>query len=353
MNIDYNDQRFQQVNNEKQTALNNVNNTYNQMINQSDKYYNDLSKATEDYGKKQQELQQQRTDFTINQINQQQEYAKQDYTKEQKGAYQDYMKQTDQYGVNAEQMAQNGLLGTGYAESSKVSMYNAYQNRIATARESFNRSWDEYENQKTEAMIANSSTMAQLAFDTLKAKLEYSLQGFQYKNDLLQTQLKMQNETEDRYYTRWQNVLNQLNTEAEFKENQRQYNEKMAYQRERDAVADRQYAEKMAYQKQRDAVADAQWQKEYALSKQKISNSIGSSSISKTSTSSNSNVNVKAAYSPNLSTSSAQNWYIKSGLDTPKGTTAGTLQTKLKSAYDSKIINDNDVDMILRSFGLS
>lgn len=253
MNIDYNDQRFQQVNNEKQTALNNVNNTYNQMINQSDKYYNDLSKAYEDYGNKQQEIQQQQTDFALKQIEQNQEYTKKDYEKEQKAAYQDYMKQTDRYGVNAEQMAQNGLLGTGYSESSKVSMYNAYQNRVATVRESFSRSWDEYENQKTQAILANNSAMAQLAFDTLKAKLEYSLQGFQYKNNLLQTQIQMQNETEDRYYKKWSDVLSQINTEKAFE-----------------------------YQKERDRVADEQWQKQYNLSKQKASASSGGS-ITKTS----------------------------------------------------------------------
>ena len=240
MNIDYNDQRFQDVNNEKQVALNRVNDTYNNMINQSDQYYNDLSKAYEDYGNKQQEIQQQQSDLALKKIEQNQEYTKKDYEKEQKAAYQDYMKQTDRYGVNAEQMAQNGLLGTGYSESSKVSMYNAYQNRVATARESFNRSWDEYENQKTQAIIDNNSALAQLAFDTLKAKLEYSLQGFQYKNNLLQTQLQMQNETEDRYYNKWKDVLSQINTEKAFE-----------------------------YQKERDRIADEQWQKQYNLSKQK------------------------------------------------------------------------------------
>lgn len=254
MNIDYNDQRFQNVNNEKQVALNRVNDTYNNMINQSDQYYNDLSKAYEDYGNKQQEIQQQQSDLALKKIEQNQEYTKKDYEKEQKAAYQDYMKQTDRYGVNAEQMAQNGLLGTGYSESSKVSMYNAYQNRVATARESFNRSWTEYENQKTQAIIDNNSALAQLAFDTLKAKLEYSLQGFQYKNNLLQTQIQLQNETEDRYYNKWKDVLSQINTEKAFE-----------------------------YQKERDRIADQQWQKEYNLSKQKLASSSGVGSISKTS----------------------------------------------------------------------
>ena len=266
MNIDYNDQRFQQVNAEKQTALNKVDNTYNTMINQSEKYYNDLAKATENYGKQQQELQQQRTDFAIDQIKQNKQWAEQDYIKEQKGAYQDLKNQTDRYGSNAEQMAQNGLLGTGYSEYSNAIMYNAYQNRVATARESYNRSVVEYDNQIKDAMMQNNATLAELAYNTLKAKLEYSLEGFQYKNNLIQTQLKMQNDTEDRYYTRWQNVLNQLNKEAEFKESQRQYNEKMAYQKERDRVS------------------DEQWQKEYALSQQKIAASNNTSAINKNNT---------------------------------------------------------------------
>ena len=336
MNIDYNDQRFQQVNQEKQTALNNVNNTYNQMINQSDKYYNDLSKAYEDYGNKQQELQQQRTDFAIDQINQNKEWAKQDYTKEQKGAYQDYMKQTDNYGAAAEQMAQNGLLGTGYAESSRVSMYNAYQNRVATARESYNRSVVDYDNQIAQARMSNNETLAQLAFDTLKAKLEYSLQGFQYKNDLIQTRLKMQNETEDRYYTRWQNVLNQLNTEAQFRENQRQYNEKMAYQRERDRIA------------------DEQWNKEYALSRAKAAASSGVSSISK------SGING----GNNALSSKGQEVYnvITNGIKTGKGlpfinNKVAKQESNIKAAalqyfYNNGEISESDVRILANKLGI-
>ena len=49
MNIDYNDQRFKQVESEKQSALDNANNTYNTMINNSDKYYQDQIQASKDY----------------------------------------------------------------------------------------------------------------------------------------------------------------------------------------------------------------------------------------------------------------------------------------------------------------
>lgn len=223
--INYEDEKFQQVEADKQAALTNVNNTYNNMINQSDQYYQDQINATKDYANTQQQIQQENTDFTIEQINQQKEQANKDYTKEQKGAYVDWQKQSNQYGANAEQMASNGLTGTGYSESSQVSMYNTYQNRVATARESYNKAVLNYDNAIKDAQLQNNSALAEIAYNALQTQLELSLQGFQYKNSLLQTQLQLQVETDDRYYNRWQNVLNQMNQENQFAESVRQYNQ--------------------------------------------------------------------------------------------------------------------------------
>ena len=239
--INYNDARFKSVENDKQTALNNINNTYNNMINQSDKFYQDQIQASKDYADKQSEIQQANTDFAIDKINQQKEYARKDYLKEQTGAYTDWQKQSNMYGANAEQMAASGLINAGYSESSQVSMYNTYQNRISTARDSFNRAVLEYDNAIKEAQLANNSALADIAYKALQTQLEVSLQGFQYKNTLLQTQINEQQETEDRYHQRWQDVLSQINTENSLKEQVRQYEEKMAYQRERDRIADEQW----------------------------------------------------------------------------------------------------------------
>lgn len=225
MAVNYDDKRFQQINNEKATALNEVNGMYNNMITSSDKYYQDQINATNKYAEQQKELQQQGTDFAIEKIEQQKDWAKQDYTKEQKGAYSDYQKQSNTYGANAEAMASKGLTGTGYAESSQVSMYNAYQNRVATARESYNRAIINYDNGIKDAQLQNNSALAEISYNALKTQLEQSLQGFQYKNTLLQQQLSAKNEAEDRYYNRWQNVLNQINTENSLAEQQRQFNE--------------------------------------------------------------------------------------------------------------------------------
>lgn len=240
-NINYDDERFSQVESEKQAALNNVNNTYNNMVSQSDKFYEDQKAAIQDYANTQSQIQQDNTNFTIDTINQQKEQANKDYTKEQKGAYVDWQKQSNQYGANAEQMAASGLTNTGYSESSQVSMYNQYQGRVATARETFNKAILNYDNSIKEAQLQNNSKLAEIAFNSLQAQLELSLEGFQYKNSLLSEQIQMQQQTEDRYYSRWQDVLNQMNTENQFAESVRQYEQNYKFQQQQFAEEKKQF----------------------------------------------------------------------------------------------------------------
>ena len=228
MAVNYDDERFKAVENEKQSALNNVNNVYNNMVNETQGYYDDLKNAAEEYGRTQAELQQQQSDYAIQQIEQNKDYLKKDYEKEQRGAYQDWQKQSNRYGVEAERQAAVGLNNTGYSESSQVSMYNTYQNRVAQARDTYNKAVTEYDNQITQARLTNSAQLAQIAYQALQTKLELSLEGFQYKNNLLTQQLQMQQATEDRYYSRWQDVLSQINTENALAEQQRQFNASLA-----------------------------------------------------------------------------------------------------------------------------
>ena len=263
MNIDYNDQRLKQVESDKQNALNNANNMYNSMINNSDKFYNDQIQASKDYAQKQQEIQQANTDFAIEKIEQQKQQAEKDYTKEQKGAYTDYQKQINDYGVNAEQMAVQGLSNSGYSESSKVSMYNTYQNRIATAKDSFNRSILNYDNGIKDAQLQNNSALAEIAYNALKSQLELGLQGFQYKNSLLESQLNAQQTIEQTYQSKWDSILDQMNKDREFAESVRQFNENLAFQ------------------KQQEANEQARWNKEYSA---KYGSGSGSYELTDTST---------------------------------------------------------------------
>lgn len=213
--VNYDDKKLVDIQKEQMQKENELTQSYNDMINNSDKFYNAQIEASKEWANKQSELQQANTDFAIEKIEQQKEQANKDYTREQKGAYADYLKQTNDYSVNAEQMASSGLNNTGYSETSKVSMYNTYQNRVATAKESFNKAMLNYDNGIKEAILNNNSKLAEIAYNALQSQLQLSLEGFQYKNTLIQTKQDKLAENGDRYNQRYQQMLSQINSELD------------------------------------------------------------------------------------------------------------------------------------------
>lgn len=231
MAVNYNDERFAQVEADKKAALAENEKLYDDMIGKSDKFYQDQINVTEEWGDKQVELQQQQTDFAIEKIEQQKDQLEKDYQKEQSAAYVDFQKAKDPHGVNAEQMAASGLQGSGYSESSQVAMHIAYQNRVAVAKESFSKAVLEYDNMMNEARLQNNSALAQIAYETLQAKARLALEGFQYENSLLTEKANQKTNIDNMYYGRSQDVLNQINTENALKEQQRQFNASLAEKR--------------------------------------------------------------------------------------------------------------------------
>lgn len=272
--VNYDDKRFTQVETDKQAALSEVDKTYGGMVDNVDKFYQAQIDATNQWADKQSQLQQERTDFAIEQINQQKDQAKKDYTKEQSGAYADWQKQSNQYGVNAEQMAGSGLTNTGFSESSQVSMYNTYQNRVATAREVYNRAILNYDNAIKDAQLQNNSALAEIAFNALQKGLELSLEGFQYKNTLLIEQANKKMEVDNMYYGRYQDVLQQINQENALAEEIRQYNEQMAEEkRQYDlnyAMKEKEYEEGIRQFNEEIARLKANDEKEHALEIQRL-----------------------------------------------------------------------------------
>ena len=304
--INYDDERFGQVESDKQQALTEVEQTYGGMIGESDKYYQAQIDASKQWADKQQQLQQENTDFTIEQIEQQKQQAQKDYTKEQSGAYVDFQKESSKYGVSAEQMAGSGLENTGYSESAKVSMYNTYQNRVAVAREGYNQAILNYNNGIKEAQLQNNSKLAEIHFQSLQQQLELSLQGFQYKNQLVLEQANKKQEINNTYYSRYQDVLNQMNHENAQAEQIRQYNESLKLQQQQlkeeirqfeqsYALQEKQYEEsirqfdaemerlkkkdaeeyameiqRLELQKKQVEQEQAQWEKEYQLKKEQL-----------------------------------------------------------------------------------
>lgn len=223
MTVNYEDERFAKVESDKEQALTELEQTYDGMIGETDSYYQAQIDASQQWADKQSQLQQEQTDFTIEQIEQQKDQANKDYLKEQSGAYVDWQKQSNQYGVAAEQQAAAGLIGTGFSESSQVGMYNAYQNRVAMARESYNQAVLNYNNAIKDARLQNNSVLAEIAYQALQQQLQLSLEGFQYKNNLILEQANKKVEMDNMYYNRYLDVLNQINTENAMAEEIRQF----------------------------------------------------------------------------------------------------------------------------------
>lgn len=198
------------------------------MIADSSSYFQGQIDASKDWADKQTDLQQDRYDLTVKQINQNKDQAQKDLVKETSGAYVDYQKQINPYGANAEQMASTGLDNSGYSESSKVSMYNTYQNRVVAARESYNRAIMNYDNAIAEARLQNSSILAEIAYEALRTQLQLSLEGFQYKNTLVLQKAAERREIKSMYHAKYMDILNQINTEKALAEQKRQFDAQMA-----------------------------------------------------------------------------------------------------------------------------
>ena len=230
MAVNYDDKRFDQVETDKQQALTELEQTYAGMIDKSDSFYQQQIEASKQWADQQSQLQQEQTDFTIEQIEQQKQQAQKDYIKEQSGAYADWQKQSNPYGVNAEQMAQSGMTNTGFSESSQVSMYNTYQNRVMAAREVINQAILNYNNGIKEAQLQNNSILAEIHAQALEQQLKLALDGFQYKNNLVLEQATKKVELDNEYYNRYLAVLDQINTENALAEEQRQFDATYALQ---------------------------------------------------------------------------------------------------------------------------
>lgn len=239
--VDYNDSRLTAVKNEQATKEQEIKQRYDDLINNTDNYYNNLINNSKEWAEKQTNIQNEQTEQTIKEINQQQEQTQNDYMKEQKASYADYQKQSNAYGVQAEQIAASGLRNSGYTETSLVNMYTAYQNRVASARESLNKAVLNFQNSIAQAKLANNAKIAEIAESAIEQQLNLSLQNFQYKNTLIEAKETQIASNTDRYNNQYQQVLAQINQEIE----NRKWEAEQAAEQER-------------------------WNKEYAMEKEKI-----------------------------------------------------------------------------------
>lgn len=320
MAVNYNDNRFLQVEDEKNQKLEETNKTYQDLINER----NDLTNQQNDLVNQWQQTQNENLDkqlqFQQDLINQQKQEAEKSYQDEAKSAYTDYRKETDNYGVSREQQLASGLGGAGgYSESSRVSMYNTYQNRLSTARKSMDKAYLEFDNAIREAQLTNDVTKAENALQALQQKLQIALEGFNYKSEQTQNKLAMQQQINNEYYNRYQDVLNQINYENE------------------------------------QAEARRRWEKEYALSQQQLA--ISRAKNSSTSSSSLNDGSVNSASGSNNLSEFAKNMmtYYDNMSKNPDGIhdTMESKKATLAYAYQNGQITESDLRYLSSYLGVS
>lgn len=254
------DERLAQIEKAKLEAINQSNNTYNQMNQDNQTMLDQNINYAEQFEKTQNETLDKQLDFYKQNIEQQKKNAQQNYETEAKKAQNDFVAYQNPYGYNAETMASKGQLQSGLSQTAQLGGYNAYQNRLATANKAMNDAFTQYDLDMNEAIINNDVQKAQNALAKLEMILGFQQNFYDTKNQIAQSQLSNNQTLDQSYYGRYMDMMNQINTEKELAEKIRQYEQNLAYQKERDKIA------------------DEQWQKEYNLAKKSASRSSGGSS---------------------------------------------------------------------------
>ena len=359
-NVNYDDERFKQVENEKQSELDKYNKTYDNLINERNNFTNQQQQLVDQWENTQKDIANQNLQYQKDLIEQQRNKTEKEYQNEAKASYIDYQKEVDKYGVSRENVTANGLSNSGYAESSKVDMYNTYQNRLATARKSLEDAGIEFDNAIREAQMSNNETLAQNALTALQNKLNIALEGFNYKTEQENNKLNWNNTINNNYYNRYKDVESQINYENETAEKIRQYNENMAYQKKQQELEQQRWEQEMAYQKEQDAIAnDQRWAQINAQNnynkKPTGDDESESETLSNNSSNGSSTIKPQKNSCPVLSNKTATNWSnsnIFTSNTIKNGISESDLESKLATAIKNKTITKKDADKILTWFGL-
>ena len=129
-----------------------------------------------------------------------------------------------------------------------------------------------YNNAIKDARLQNNSILAEIAYNALQEQLKLSLEGFQYKNQLILDQANKELEIKNIYYERYQDVLDQINTENAMKEEVRQFNANYDMQVKEYEEGIRQFNEEIARLKANDENENKLAIQELELKKKQLEN---------------------------------------------------------------------------------
>lgn len=245
-----------------------------------DNLNNQTNQLYEEQMKKQENMINTSTQQAIDEIERNKQKAEKEAEKVNKALYTDYQKQINPYGVNAENLAEQGLKGSGVAESVKTNYYNTYQTARTEAQNNANTIKADFDAQiaqarqngdlqKAQSKLNLYAQRAQNLVNMYNLKVQADQFGYQKEQDALG-----QSNWEKQYQqalqeAQWQQQFNQAQFDYNKQQNEldrQQWQQQFDYNK---SIDDRNYN----YQVGRDQVVDSQWQKEFDLAKKKSSSS--------------------------------------------------------------------------------
>lgn len=213
MSVTLNEQDLKDLKNENEVVKSEIDNTYNTAINDYMAKNNELIDSSKKWVEEQKRAQEESYGLQQKELENQAAQTEKDYIKEQSAAYKDYQKQSNQYGVEAERQASIGLRNSGYSESSQVSMYTAWQNRVAVARAAMVSADTQFKLAIAQAKAQNDVALAEIAYKGYQEQLSLAIDAMNYKNSLLIQKTSEKRAVDSEYYNRWLDLYQMLKAE--------------------------------------------------------------------------------------------------------------------------------------------
>lgn len=221
-----NDPRYEQLKSEEKIAQQKAVDVTSGLAKQSETMATEQNQFLDDYQRGQQELLGRSVERETQALERTKAEQEKGFQKEAGAAFTDYTKFTNQYGVEAEKQAMEGVTGTGFSETSKVRAYGEYQRRYATARDTMEKNKMAADIAIGDAKLKGDIQAAQIAFETYQQKVANTLRSFEYTSSLALQQLNINREISQQFYGRSQDLLAQTNLEKQ-----------QQYQREQDKLS--------------------------------------------------------------------------------------------------------------------
>ncbi len=227
----------------RKNALQESNKVYNQAIENTNAVLEKNTDYANQYLQKNSEMLDAQTNLDINKIEQEKVKAEDVFNKTAKTSNLNYMNATNQYGIEAELRAQNGVNSGGYIGMKNLVKFEENQKQLGEARVTTNQTIQQLNNEISQAKLENDSKKASYSLEVAKMKLEAQIEQMQKQSELLVGQLESKQNLNNTYDNLYMQIVDQINAEKDREESKRQFEKQLEYQKKQDKITN-DYAKK-------------------------------------------------------------------------------------------------------------